>query len=76
MKVTNKTTLADFVPYMNRLILVKDETGDGSIGTLISVTSGGSGTPWLFYYAHKVEPVYLYNSRTYTIALDNQKELL
>lgn len=75
MKVTSKTMLADFMPYMNQLILIKDETGDGSIGTLISVTSGGSGIPWLFYYAHKVEPVCLYSARTYTIALDSPKEI-
>lgn len=75
MKITSKTKLADFLPYMNQLILLEDKEGYGSIGTLKAVYEGIGNIKWKLHYVHATDPVVLYASRTYTISIENQRDL-
>lgn len=75
MKITSRTKLADFLPYMNQLILIEDEEGYPSIGTLKAVYGGIGNIKWKFHYVHTTDPVVLYASRIYTISIENQRDL-
>ena len=75
MKITFKNKLIDFLPYMNHLVLIQDEYNQGSIGTLVAACSGNGNILWKLYYAHKEEPVYIYESKKYTISIEKQSDL-